>query len=100
MSVSIIEGYPVITNMISDTPNTEEIWGYASDSGHYVVITGIYWNSKLNCYEYVVNDPHHKFSSVGGRNLVIEEQAMYQVYLARNHTMVFPSTLYDMVVSD
>ena len=100
LSISIIEGYPVITNMISDTTNTEEIWGYASSSGHYVVITGIYWNSKLNCYEYVVNDPHYKFSSVGGRNLVIEEQAMYQVYLEKNHTMVFPSTLYDMVVSD
>jgi hypothetical protein len=78
-----------------------EIFGYTSpeNSGHFVVIKGLFYDVLSNEYQVVVSDPHYKFSTnpnrvndierKGGRDLVVSWDVLCANYQAWQGALMY-----------
>ena len=68
--------FPVIMNVKPKSSEEKSNWGYAysetSESSHFVVVNGLFYNPITNSYSAIVCDPHHKYDVVGGRTFVFD----------------------------
>ena len=74
--------HPAIVHM-KPISGDEPVWGYTVRDGHYIVVTGIYYDPVLDQYRNVVNDCHPMYSGIGGREIIVSPAELQKAMIQR-----------------